>query len=1094
MTTLSDYRPYYEVLGRVERVRARIRSLGVLEGLFTLVTVLCGMVLVLTLAQGYLRFGPVGRLVLLLVGAVTAIGAFWRCFVIPIRYDPNDKEVARFLEVRLPELGNSLINTILLSERSDDWSGLLVERAIEEAAGGARGVDLMAAVSERRAKRWGLAAGVALLLLATFVGLGFGRFWSAGLQILMPFSRVASVGDVRFLAITPGSVSWIKGEPLAIEAVISDPKGKQYEGAIEINGLADGRADRQNLVLAAGTLNRFTHRVPQVLQPFTYRLTVGGTESPEFKVALKEPPLIEQIDVVYHWPEYTGLEPQRVENNGGEIRCLVGTTVEMTVRVSAPIEAGNLIFGSGADLKCLPAEDGRGISTRFTVLADDTYQIDLGGAAPNGAAVVYRIFALEDQPPVVQFIVPARDVVAGLGESVKMSLKGADSYGLGEVRLLAQTDGPGAPGEPAAVATWKKFANPKETVIDYAMRIDPSHYRLGQTITYWAEAFDRRTYQGGATPKGPNKATTAKFKIVLEDKKAAAEQKLDQLSRLYERLREILKSQEQARIATSGLAQLKKLAEVRSGGFTLEQAQRSIREATLRVVKEVKFEAETLAIRETLQMLTANEMASAMKKAKAIADLADNSRLAAAPQLAGALAKDQDAVIAVLRRILDITERLADAVKEGQNRLDPSDLPDDVLDKLKALRDRLKEFVDEQKKVIEASKELAKRPVDDYQETDQRELEKLEAIEDQWDKFLTEAIADFSKVPEVDASNPSLCKELIEVKTDVEMAADALSKKAADIAVPLEELGMEGAEEIAENLERWLPDTPDRQRWSQEEFTGDVEIPHAELPEQLEDLVGDLLEEEEDLFEEMEDVTSGAGDSIDKGAGWDAMDGPISSFAAKGVTGNRLPNTSEISGRSGEGRTGKSSGEFVEETATGKGGRRTPTRLSPDAFSKGEVKDTSPEAPTGATGGGKISGSGSEGLEGPVPPEVQRRMGTLAGKQAQLRNKAEGVKAALQVRNYDSFSLNEAIGAMRKIQRDILAGRYRSALRRKDVVLDNLKGTKMLLSGEVRIRKDAGVALPNEVQKDVLDALEKPMPRGYEEYLKRYYTRLSEGS
>ena len=1091
MTTLSDYRPYYEVLGRVERIRARIRALGVLEGLFTLVTVLCGMVLILTLAQGYLRFGPVGRSILLLMGAATAIVAFWRCFVIPIRYDPNDKEVARFLEVRLPQLGNSLINTILLAERADDWSGVLVARAIDEAAGGARGVNLMAAVSQRRAKRWGLAAAVAVLLLATFVVLGFGRFWSAGLQILMPFSRVASVGGVRFLAITPGSVSWIKGEALTIEAVISDPKGKQYEGAIKINGLADGRADRRNLVLAAGTLNRFSHRVPQVLQPFTYRLTVGGTESPEFKVALKEPALIEQIDVLYHWPEYTGLEPQRRENNGGEIRCLIGTTVEMTVRVSAPIEAGNLMFGSGANLKCLPAPGGRAMTARFTVLADDTYQINLGGAAPNGAAVVYRIFALADSPPVVQFTVPARDVAAGLGESVKISLKAADSYGLGEIRLLVQADGK---PEPAAVAIWKKFADPKETVIDSCVRIDPARYRLGQTITYWAEALDRRTYQGGATPKGPNKATTAKFKIILEDKKAAAEQKLDQLSRLYERLREILKSQQVARIATGGLAQLKKTAEVRSGGFALQQAQRSIREATLRVVKEVKFDAETLAIRETLQMLTANEMASAMKKAKAIADLADDSRLAAAPQLAGALAKDQETIIAVLQRILDITERLADAVKEDQNRLDPSDLPDDVLEKLKTLRDRLKEFVDEQKKVIEASKELAKRPVDDYQETDQRELEKLEAIEDQWDKFLTEAIADFSKVPEVDASNPSLCKELIEVKTDVEMAADALSKKAADIAVPLEELGMEAAEEIVENLERWLPDRPDRQRWSQEEFTGDVEIPHAELPEQLEDLVGDLLEEEEDLFEEMEDVTSGTGDSIDKGAGWDASDGPISSFAAKGVTGNRLPNTSEISGRSGEGRTGKSSGEFVEETATGKGGRRTPTRLSPDAFSKGEVKDTSPEAPTGATGGGKISGSGSEGLEGPVPPEVQRRMGTLAGKQAQLRNKAEGVKAALQVRNYDSFSLNEAIDAMRKIQRDILAGRYRSALRRKDVVLDNLKGTKMLLSGEIRIRKDAGVALPNEIQKDVLDALDKPMPRGYEEYLKRYYTRLSEGS
>jgi len=1091
MTTLTDYRPYFEVLGRVERIRARIRSLGVLEGLFTLITVLCGMVLVLTLAQGYLRFGPAGRLILLITGAGTAVVAFWRCFVIPIRYDPNDKEVARFLEVRLPELGNSLINTILLAERADDWSGVLVERAIDEAASGARGVDLMAAVSERRAKRWGLAAGLAMLLLAAFVVLAYGRFSSAGLQILMPLTRVASVGDVQFRSITPGSVSWIKGEPLTIEAVISDPKGKRYEGAIEICGVTDGHTGRKALALASGTLNRFAYRVPQVLQPFAYRLTVGGTESPQFKVALKEPPLIEQIDVTYHYPEYTGLEPQRVENNGGEMRCLTGTTVEMVIRASSPVEASSLMFGSGQTLKCLPGESGRTASTRFTVLADDTYQIHLGGAAPNGAAVVYRIFALEDQPPVVQFTVPARDVVAGLGNSVKMSLKGADRYGLGEVRLLAQTEGA---AEPAVLATWKTFANPKEAVIDSCVRIDPAEYRIGQTIIYWAEALDRRTYQGGATPKGPNRATTAKYKIILEDKKAAAEQKLDQLSRLYERLREILKSQEQARIATGGLAQLKALAEARSGGFTLEQAQRSIREATLRVVKEVAFDTETMAIRETLQMLTANEMAAAMTKAKAIADIQDASRLATVPQLAAALARDQDTIIAVLRRILDITARLADAVKEEQNRLDPSDLPDDVLDKLKALRDRLKEFVDEQKKVIEASKELAKRPVDDYTETDQRELEKLEAIEDQWDKFLTEAIADFSKVPEVDASNPSLCKELIEVKTDVEMAADALSKKAADIAVPLEELGMEGAEEIAENLERWLPDTPDRDRWSQEDFTGDYEIPHAELPEQLEDLVGDLLEEEEDLFEEMEDVTSNAGDSIDKGAGWDAMDGPISSFAAKGVTGNRLPNTSEISGRSGEGRTGKASGEFVEETATGKGGRRTPTRLSPDAFSKGEVKDTSPEAPTGATGGGKISGSGSEGLEGPVPPEVQRRMGTLAGRQAQLRNKAEGVKAALQVRNYDSFSLNEAIDAMRKIQRDILAGRYRNALRRKDVVLDNLKGTKMLLSGEVRIRKDASVALPNEVQKDVLDALDKPMPRGYEEYLKRYYTRLSEGS
>ncbi len=69
---------------------------------------------------------------------------------------------------------------------------------------------------------------------------------------------------------------------------------------------------------------------------------------------------------------------------------------------------------------------------------------------------------------------------------------------------------------------------------------------------------------------------------------------------------------------------------------------------------------------------------------------------------------------------------------------------------------------------------------------------------------------------------------------------------------------------------------------------------------------------------------------------------------AQGVTGNQLPNTSEIGGGSGEGRTGKSTGEYVEDKAVGKGGRRTPTRLTPEPFQKGQVSDSS-----GEPGGGE---------------------------------------------------------------------------------------------------------------------------------------------
>jgi len=406
--------------------------------------------------------------------------------------------------------------------------------------------------------------------------------------------------------------------------------------------------------------------------------------------------------------------------------------------------------------------------------------------------------------------------------------------------------------------------------------------------------------------------------------------------------------------------------------------------------------------------------------------------------------------------------------------------------------DKLKEFIKDQKKVIEASENLAKMNVDDFSDKDKEKLKELEALEDKWSKFLKEAASDLSKLATQDFSNPSLLKELVETYSEIEMAKDALSKKAMEIAVPLEEAGLELAEAMTTHIEKWLPDTPDREKWQMEEPLQDVETPMAELPKELEDLVGELMEEEEDLFDDIEDASSGWTDSIDKGAGWDAMDGPISNMSAQGVTGNRLPNSSEISGRSGEGRTGKSAGEFVEESAVGKGGRQTPTRLTPDPFEKGQVKDTADEPPGGSTGGGKLAGSGGEGLEGPVPPDVQRQMKALAGRQAEIRNKAERIQLGFKVMNYPPDILNRTIDMMKQVEGGLDSGRYQNISRKRNVMLENLKNTELALKGEMRINRDRSANLPNYLQDEIIDAMGDATPQGYEDLLKGYYQKLSE--
>jgi len=371
-------------------------------------------------------------------------------------------------------------------------------------------------------------------------------------------------------------------------------------------------------------------------------------------------------------------------------------------------------------------------------------------------------------------------------------------------------------------------------------------------------------------------------------------------------------------------------------------------------------------------------------------------------------------------------------------------------------------------------------------------VEELVAKEDDWSRFLKEAWSDLSKLPHQDFANTSLLKELVEIYSEVEMAKDALKMEAVEMAVPHEQAGLELAEELTTHIERWLPDVPDRLKWEMEEPLEDYEVPMAELPAELQDIVGDLLEQEEDLFEDIEDVSSSWADSLDKGAGWMAMDGPISNMSAQGVTGNVLPDTSEIGGRSGEGRTGKAHGEFVEETATGKGGRRTPTRLTPDAFLPGEIKDESKEPPGGATGGGKVSGAGSEGMEGPIPPEVSRQMQRLATQQAQIRNKAERVVADFKVMHYPPNDLQQAVSDMRSVEVNLQSGRYQNVLRKKEVLLKGLRKTKMFLEGEVLITRDRSIGLPSYLQDEILDSMAAPPPKGYEDLLRNYYRSLSE--
>jgi len=1121
MTTLVNHEGYAFVAETLDRVEQRHRRTRLLAGITSWVGISLGTLVAVTLTAGLLRLGShpgpaetFARYVLLVILlGVPVVAGFW-AILRPLLERRTPLQIARSIEECVPGLNNGLINTLQLAGEPDAGPQALVWRAIGEAAGSAERVVPEEVVGLGAVRRWVLVVAAALVILIGYGAVAGGTLRNSLISVLRPREFIAHAGRIAILKVEPGDARVLADKPLNILVEV-DNKANEPLDARLIVLRPDGSSLVKKMVPFGGTRQKYKHSLGPVAESFRYRIEVEDSQTPIHSITVIERVHVESIELYYRYPPYTKLPPR--QSTDPNIEAPIGTKVEFTLRLDMPVGTARLETAGGQRL-VLNDAGGQTFSGTLAIARDDQYaivlldrndqelhrvpdarkseagaseQVSARGQVGSASQGYWPIRIVPDRPPKVQIAQPGRDIAASPGSKVEVVAKASDDY---RVRQMAIHFKKGKEGEGdfSTLAQSDRLDDPKNAVLKGTIPIDKEHYKEGDIITYYASATDNREIPGvGGNQTTPTDLSEAAlFRILVQDKERMEKDRLARMEELRKRLEAILQLQIrvkadtlEARHQPAGPARNSTQEKVHTG-------QAGVQRELISLGETFGFDDQTADMKQAILLLGHNEAVAASAAAAMLRQVTDPGKHGKAiEELLGL----QQQIISALETLIGVVGDLKQTKVEGEQGKLGGDLPPDLMDKLQKLQGELARFMEQQKKVIEGSKYLAKRPVDNYTEQEARQLEELKAMEDQWEKFMTEMITDFSKMAEQDFSDAALLQEMIEVRDDLKMAKDALAKKATEIAVPFEESGLELAENMTTHIEKWLSDQPDRQAWKMEEpLNEQTDVPMAELPKELEDLIGDLMEEEEDLFEEMDDVTSKWTDSIDKGAGWDALDGPISNMSAQGVTGNHLPNTSEIGGRSGQGRSGKSVGEMVEDSAHDLGGRRTPTRLSHDPFQKGDIKDTSKEDGLGgATGGGKLSGSGGEGLEGPVPPELQRELGRLSQKQAALRNKAEKINLAFEVKNYKNFKLPEVIRAMRRTEDDLTNFRYQNALRRKDVVIDGLRGTKMLVDGKIAVQEDTSPSMPRQVRDDIADAMQGEMPKGFRDLLKKYYENLS---
>ncbi len=461
---------YLDRVGRRLRRRTLWNGLAVAGGAVLLITM--GAV-ALMLGQG---FDPgivsAGRLALL--AALLAVGLLW--LYLPLRRQYRDGGAAE-LEQRVPEFEGRLITYL----ESRGQPNPVVDLLAEDAAGIAL---RRPAPSVVPASELGLAQAAAVacaVALAALLAVGPGD-WKYGARHLLAGWMGADTLPPRQVLVSPGDVSLRRGTDLRISATL---KGFEADDAFLFVQFEDA-ADYESVTMVPTRQDGFEFVLPGPRQSLTYYVSAGGERSPPYAVKVVEMPELTGFELVYHYPDWTGMEPRT--QAGGDVRALSGTRVELTVESDAPLRRPQLVVdGQPSDLR----QESNLASGRFQVDSDGYYHLTarLGGDQVR-LTPDFIIKVQPDEPPEVRLTRPGRDWRATSLEEVSTRIEARDDYGLEQLEVRYSVNG--GEWQSQVLEAGDRRSNRQHWFYLEDMGPEPGSYLTpGDLVAYYAVARDR---------------------------------------------------------------------------------------------------------------------------------------------------------------------------------------------------------------------------------------------------------------------------------------------------------------------------------------------------------------------------------------------------------------------------------------------------------------------------------------------------------------------------------------------------------------------------------------------------------------------------
>ena len=357
-----------ENIRRIQRRRTRLVSLREIS---LGVAVLAALFAVLGILEMMFELPLVGRLALTAI-LVVAAGAFaWRYIYIHRRIGRDQRQIAHYVDEHMPELEQRLITSMEFGEkRPPDDSSALFEKLWEDTLVKLQSLDTDRVSSIRSA--WPMAAAALVALVGLFFTVwSFSEFSLAGMRILMPWMQPHATATLPVgLTVAPGTIKIQRGTDVMLIARIANAVPKQVDVYLQ----TDSVEWRRTPMTTEGAENTYVYLLPMVKKDVSYYVDIGVKRSDQHRISVFDRPRVEQIELEYRYPEYTGLKKKTVRDQG-DVIAPQGTRIRLHADFNKTVEKAAIHFGDGTTMDL--AVNGTTASGSFEVTQDATYTIKI---------------------------------------------------------------------------------------------------------------------------------------------------------------------------------------------------------------------------------------------------------------------------------------------------------------------------------------------------------------------------------------------------------------------------------------------------------------------------------------------------------------------------------------------------------------------------------------------------------------------------------------------------------------------------------------------------------------------------------------------